>query len=437
MGTACPSEDLLMEMVDGTLEELPTLLVIEHLRGCPACQMRVGQHVAVARWVEARARLEMDKERRTAAAVAGRVAVEEAVRRALEQRETLERREKGTRTEGRSPLVGGTALAGMRRLAARALRGRLARRAMGGSWALMSGTVRAAAKAGGWVVRIRRLPSGRARVPGCGASSGVLPVGWASGGEEERASGRRRDARAFHPGAGRRGRGGGRALPRGSGRGRRAERQEVDPPVGGDGARGYPPQAPRTPAQEGTHERHEACRRPGRSTAKALRRSRRWFERYGGHAGEGPSVAGWLELAAQWLPEVPHFVRRLSRAVEVRALEIRRLAVSDPAQAGWALGAAGAARGLGIPVRVGTVDVMAAVEPGEEVTGQDFEVEWQGSFRIWPGRLLGAGVALLASQPARRYARRALRAWWSRVWARRRLDEASRARRTARVGGEV
>ncbi|WP_324717212.1 zf-HC2 domain-containing protein [Carboxydochorda subterranea] len=165
MGTACPSEDLLMEMVDGTLEELPALLVIEHLRGCPACQMRVGQHVAVARWVEARARLEMEKERRTAAAVAGRVAVEEAVRRALEQREALERREKGMRTEGRSPLVGGTGLAGMRRLAARALRGRLARRAMGGSWALMSGTVRAAAKAGGWVVRIRRLPSGRARVP--------------------------------------------------------------------------------------------------------------------------------------------------------------------------------------------------------------------------------------------------------------------------------
>ncbi|WP_324717213.1 hypothetical protein U7230_02710 [Carboxydochorda subterranea] len=176
---------------------------------------------------------------------------------------------------------------------------------------------------------------------------------------------------------------------------------------------------------------------PPAARRKPLRRSRRWFERYGGHAGQGPSVAGWLELAAQWLPEVPHFVRRLSRAVEVRALEIRRLAVSDPAQAGWALGAAGAARGLGIPVRVGTVDVMAAVEPGEEVTGQDFEVEWQGSFRIWPGRILGAGVALLASRPARRYARRALRAWWSRVWARRRLDEASRARRTARVGGEV
>ena len=52
--TACPPEELLAELVDGTLAELPTLLLVQPMRRCPACPMRVGQHVAVVRWIAAR-----------------------------------------------------------------------------------------------------------------------------------------------------------------------------------------------------------------------------------------------------------------------------------------------------------------------------------------------------------------------------------------------
>ncbi|MEW6047883.1 MAG: zf-HC2 domain-containing protein [Bacillota bacterium] len=47
----CPSDPVLVEFADATLDELRALLLIEHLRGCPRCQARVGQHVAVARWL--------------------------------------------------------------------------------------------------------------------------------------------------------------------------------------------------------------------------------------------------------------------------------------------------------------------------------------------------------------------------------------------------
>lgn len=57
VGWGCPPEEVLMEFACGNpgLGELGILLVVEHLRTCPACQAQVGQHVAVTRWLEVRA----------------------------------------------------------------------------------------------------------------------------------------------------------------------------------------------------------------------------------------------------------------------------------------------------------------------------------------------------------------------------------------------
>lgn len=54
----CPADEVLIEFADGSLGELPTLLVVEHLRRCVRCQVRVGQHVAVARWLDVQVRQE-------------------------------------------------------------------------------------------------------------------------------------------------------------------------------------------------------------------------------------------------------------------------------------------------------------------------------------------------------------------------------------------
>ena len=134
-----------------------------------------------------------------------------------------------------------------------------------------------------------------------------------------------------------------------------------------------------------------------------------------------------LRLAREWVAEAPGLVRRLLRAVEVRALEVPRLAVVDPAVAGWALGLAGAARGLGVPVRLGRVEVieppslagllpLAGEEGGEE--WDEWEMVWQGRLRLWPGRVVGAALRLATSRPARRLVRRTLSRWWRRGWRR-------------------
>ena len=147
-----------------------------------------------------------------------------------------------------------------------------------------------------------------------------------------------------------------------------------------------------------------------------------------------------LRLAREWLAEAPGLLRRLLRSVEVRALEVPRLAVADPAVAGWALGLAGAARGLGIPVRLGRVEVielpsLAGRPPlaGEE-GGEEWEMEWQGRLRLWPGRAVGAGMRLATSRPARRLVRRVLSRWWRRRWRRLRR-RVSGAPRSAPSGG--
>ncbi len=140
-------------------------------------------------------------------------------------------------------------------------------------------------------------------------------------------------------------------------------------------------------------------------------------------AGRG-RVLRLLRLAREWVAEGPELGQRLLRAVEVRALEVPRLAAADPAVAGWALGLAGAARGLGIPVRLGRVEVielpsLAGLLPlaGEE-GGEEWEMEWQGRLRLWPGRVVGAGIRLATSRPARRLVRRTLSRWWRRRWRR-------------------
>ncbi len=180
--TACPPEELLAELVDGTLQELPTLLLVEHLRRCPACQMRVGQHVAVVRWVAARWGEAPSVAMVAAAAAAevarGEVAGEAAGRSAADvarhvadrvARETVRR--PGLRpvdsTETPAPRLaepgravwGPASPAGLWRrwgLVALGVSGRVARRMLAGSWGMATGAVRATVRTGSLVGRLVR-----------------------------------------------------------------------------------------------------------------------------------------------------------------------------------------------------------------------------------------------------------------------------------------
>lgn len=152
--TACPPEELLAELADGTLQELPTLLLVQHLRRCPACQMRLGQHVAVARWVAARWGEAPSVAPAAAAEAAGEVVSEvasQAVRRVAGR---MGRQAGDERAGSREAASGPAGLWRQRALAALGAGGRLARRMLAGSWGMATGAVRAAARTRGLVDRL-------------------------------------------------------------------------------------------------------------------------------------------------------------------------------------------------------------------------------------------------------------------------------------------
>ncbi|MEW6047884.1 MAG: hypothetical protein AB1609_15640, partial [Bacillota bacterium] len=187
------------------------------------------------------------------------------------------------------------------------------------------------------------------------------------------------------------------------------------------------------PARRTARRRSE---RPGRAggvcrTCKARpRRARRPLFVHGGRA---------LLRLLEWAPQAPGLARRLRRAVRFQRLRIEELRLSDPALAGWVLGAVHAGRALGFPVdraSIGTLEAALA-ETGGDGAGEESAVRAKAEVRIWPGRLIGALAYLATSPPARRHVGRVVGRWLGVGRLRRQLPGKAGGAQRSSIAGRV